>query len=179
MAGANCSRSGRFEKVESRLARIEERMEKFFGMASTAVSTNQNQTAQSSNGQTEHYLSDFDSILLDDANQIFGQQFTPLSAPVHFPMDNSGDGTVEEVHNIGGGNTYYPFLPPLTEVQPMVNHYFAHVNSIIPIFSESTISQMIQNYYNIPEQRSQSKWAAVNIILALATLLPSSRLAAY
>jgi hypothetical protein len=149
-------------------------MEKFLGMTSMAASMDQDHTAQSSNGQPEHYLPDFDSTLPGDANQIFGQQFTSLSAPIDLSMANSSGGTFEDVHDTRQINTSYPFLPPLTEVQPKVNHYVAHVNSIIPIFSEDAIAQMLQKCYSIPEQRSQYTWAAINIVLALAALLPSS-----
>lgn len=149
-------------------------MESFFRMTSTAVSTDQNQTLQYSNGQPDQYRADLDGILLDDANQIFGRQFTPLSAPIEFPMGNGYGETVENGHNIGQGVMSYPFLPPLTDVQRMVTHYFAHVNSIIPLFSEDAIVQMLQKYYTMPEEQSPSKWAAINVILALATLLPLS-----
>ncbi|RFU80369.1 fungal specific transcription factor [Trichoderma arundinaceum] len=67
----------------------------------------------------------------------------------------------------------YKRLPPLQEIQPIIDRYFTYVNPLMPLFSQITFIHMLHDYYASTRYDSQV-WAAINIVLALGTRLPAS-----
>ena len=93
------------------------------------------------------YLPDVDAISLSQVNWLSGMQD---DIPV----------------------TYTPRLPPLLEIQPAIDAYFDNVNTLLPLFSRTEFTRMVSDYYASVHPRPRVAWAAVNVVLALATRLP-------
>ncbi|KAH8887932.1 hypothetical protein GQ53DRAFT_272381 [Thozetella sp. PMI_491] len=64
-------------------------------------------------------------------------------------------------------------LPPLDEILPVIEDYFLHVNSLLPLFAQSTFMRMLHEYYYNTSRHPRAAWAAINIVLALGTRLPT------
>ncbi|KAH8684112.1 fungal-specific transcription factor domain-containing protein [Ilyonectria robusta] len=63
-------------------------------------------------------------------------------------------------------------LPPLDEILPTIDHYFAAFNQIIPLFHQNTFMKMLHSWYNDPTPRDRGAWAAVQIVMALGYRMP-------
>lgn len=149
-----------------RLARIEERLEQLFATTATASAVDQSYDQQ---------LVDLNNILVDDAGQILGQSYSPWHQPEGLLSANTSNAPVPSGSEIDVTlSESYPRLPPLREIQPAIDYYFEHVNSLIPLFSQSGFVRMLQAYYASTCQCPRAAWAAVNIVLALATRLPAT-----
>lgn len=60
-------------------------------------------------------------------------------------------------------------LPPLHETLPIVETYFANVNSAMPLFHEGKFMTMLWGWYSESKGRqTSSDWAAINVVLALS-----------
>ncbi|KAK6074868.1 fungal specific transcription factor [Seiridium cupressi] len=58
-------------------------------------------------------------------------------------------------------------LPPYMDVLPVVEHYLATFNSILPLFHPGTLLQKVQTWYQNPHSRNPVIWALINVVLAL------------
>jgi hypothetical protein len=58
-------------------------------------------------------------------------------------------------------------LPPRQEVLSAVNKYLSTLNSVLPLFHPQNLINSINRWYDKPEPRETSIWAAINVILAL------------
>jgi hypothetical protein len=113
--------------------------------------------------------------LLEDPSQILGNLHAGMAHPRELL---ASDGLFASGLNTGElqmtqSNSYIP-LPPPSEIQPAIDHYFSHVNSLLPLFSQESFSRMLQEYYLGTSEYPLAIWAAVNVVLALATRLPTS-----
>ncbi|KAK9250350.1 fungal-specific transcription factor domain-containing protein [Lipomyces tetrasporus] len=165
--------TNRIEDVESRLARVEHQLGLVFAAPSAApVQAGDDQHKAAPAQDPDQFLSDFDYTALNEANQILGQ---PQSDMV--PLGNAFTSKLPALDaDIASGlvGDPYPCLPPLAEIQPAIADYFVHVNSLIPLFSEAAFMRMLQEYYASTCRQPRAAWAAVNVVLALATRVPVS-----
>ncbi|KIW18537.1 hypothetical protein PV08_02825 [Exophiala spinifera] len=169
----------RIDNVESRLNQMELRMDQFIkGMSSKDTSTaayQHHEPPQVSLPEEYHpdqYILDFDHINLDQVNQLLSQQQSSLPPSSEQIISSDYDLAADEPVPIVDSS--YPSLPPLTTIQPAIEVYFAHQNSLIPLFSQSTFLRMLQDYYSFNSRYPRTAWAAINVVLALAARLPAS-----
>lgn len=104
----------------------------------------------------------------DDVNQILGQTNSNIGRPRSLVMSQVSTSGIEGTDIIGDS---YPHLPPLGEIWPIIEDYFTHINSLIPLFSRATFTRMLHDYYNSACQNPRKTWAAINVVLALGTCL--------
>jgi hypothetical protein len=64
-------------------------------------------------------------------------------------------------------------LPPGNEILPIVNRYFTHINTLIPLFSQPAFMRMLLEWYSNPASRERAAWACINIVLALGSRYPA------
>lgn len=57
-------------------------------------------------------------------------------------------------------------LPPLSEILPVIDHYFNSYNTITPLFHKQTFMSMLNNWYSRPSTRDRVIWSAVQIVMA-------------
>ncbi|KAJ3546382.1 hypothetical protein NM208_g2025 [Fusarium decemcellulare] len=61
-------------------------------------------------------------------------------------------------------------LPPLQQALPMVHSFLNNFNSVLPLFHADTLLGLVGECYALsPPQRDPVVWAAINVVLALAT----------
>lgn len=178
-------RTSRIGGVESRLARIEEQMGQVLAAASSTNFPNGTPIPPTLNGShqlplppPDEYLPDFDRIILDDVNQLLTQQYAISSQAIDpQTLDNvyalNADKVPVDTDDVAV-NSVYPSLPPLLDIQPAIDDYFTHVNSLIPLFSQTEFNRILQSYYSSTCRYPRVAWAAINVVLALATRLPAS-----
>lgn len=125
--------------------------------------------------ELDRYLTDFDDMLLDDPGRMRGylDAGRPQAETLLITDATDGPGLQEDESRMPASNSH-PRLPPLTQIQPAIDHYFSHVNSLLPLFSQDTFMNMLENYYAGTCQDPQIAWAAVNVVLALSMSLPKS-----
>ena len=169
----------RIDNVESRLNQMEERMDQFMeGMSSNDTSTAANQyhgppqVTLPEEYHPDQYIPDFDYINLDEVNQLLPQQQSNLPPSSEKTTSSYHDLITDETVPIV--NSSYPGLPPLATIQPAIEDYFSHQNSLIPLFSQSSFLRMVQDYYSFNCRHPRTAWAAINVVLALATRLSAS-----
>jgi hypothetical protein len=109
----------------------------------------------------------------EDVDQILSRAYMSFGQLV------GPDTSEAPVSNMKGHNMFmresYPRLPPLKEIQPLVESYFVHVNSFMPLFSQVRFTRMLHDYYaSNCQQNPRAAWAAINIVLALGIRLPVS-----
>ncbi|KAJ8100805.1 hypothetical protein POJ06DRAFT_281740 [Lipomyces tetrasporus] len=160
---APTARTNRIEDVESRLARVEHQLGLVFAAPSAApVQAGDDQHKAAPAQDPDQFLSDFDYTALNEANQILGQ---PQSDMV--PLGNAFTSKLPALDaDIASGlvGDPYPCLPPLAEIQPAIADYFVH----------AAFMRMLQEYYASTCRQPRAAWAAVNVVLALATRVPVS-----
>ncbi|KAI0429517.1 fungal-specific transcription factor domain-containing protein [Xylaria sp. FL1042] len=62
-----------------------------------------------------------------------------------------------------------PFhLPPYRQVLPIIEHYLATFNVVLPLFAPATLLSTVQSWYRDPNSRDPVVWAVINVVLALA-----------
>lgn len=64
-------------------------------------------------------------------------------------------------------------LPPLEEILPVIDHYFATYNTLIPLFDQPTFMRMLQGWYTQRAPRDRATWAAIQMVLAIGYRTPS------
>lgn len=108
----------------------------------------------------------------DQGDQISNQpDFTPTEAIAVGTSDLWKDNDSNVPKSDTTTNDQYPYLPPLSDIQPAVNHYFTHINTLMPLFSQPTFNAVLQEYY-IRKCETRLTWAAINIVLALSAQIP-------
>ncbi|KAJ0164597.1 putative transcriptional regulatory protein [Colletotrichum tanaceti] len=60
-----------------------------------------------------------------------------------------------------------PKLPPPEDIMPVIDEFFGRYNSIMPLFDQETFMRMLSDWYSPCSQRSPAVWAAINIAIAL------------
>lgn len=58
-------------------------------------------------------------------------------------------------------------LPPRQEVLSAANKYLDTLNSVLPLFHPQNLMNSINRWYDNPESRETSTWAATNVVVAL------------
>lgn len=72
-----------------------------------------------------------------------------------------------ETHNTTGS---FMILPPLQQALPMIEKFLNNLNSVLPLFHASTFLRLVgECYSSTPRQRDPVAWAAINVVLALAS----------
>jgi hypothetical protein len=61
-----------------------------------------------------------------------------------------------------------PSLPPLQEALPVIEHYLATFNSVLPLFHPPTLLQTVRTWYQAPHSSDAVSWGVINVVLALA-----------
>ncbi|RYP11845.1 hypothetical protein DL765_007562 [Monosporascus sp. GIB2] len=56
--------------------------------------------------------------------------------------------------------------PPLLDVLPIVDSYFRHFNTAVPLFHQPSFMKMLNEFYACPSRKLGVEWAAINIVLA-------------
>ncbi|KAL7905184.1 fungal-specific transcription factor [Trichoderma velutinum] len=161
----------RIESIESRLARMEERIEQIIGATAAATTQSRETSFQATTALSPfpvpNQFPDQPPIHLDsEFNGILSQ----LSSVTH-PIDL---GASETLTSDKRWNNSYPHLPPFEEIQPIIENYFTHINSLMPLFSQTAFLCKLHDYYAAECQNPRKTWAAINIVLALGTRLPTS-----
>lgn len=107
-----------------------------------------------------------------------GYSYAPSQPPLDLPWLMEEQVTETISTDLGASDAVnrepYPRLPPLEEIEPLVESYFTNVNAFIPLFSRPAFTRMLDEYYTFTCRRPRITWAAVNVVLALATRLPAS-----
>lgn len=80
------------------------------------------------------------------------------------PSDSS---TIGE-QDVSSSSSETLHLPPLDELVRAVQTFSENCNWSLPLFHIPTLLRMIHGWYSMPHQRSPVKWAAINVVLALA-----------
>lgn len=81
---------------------------------------------------------------------------------------NSNAHTPSEVSIQGGSeNRHVLDMPPLFDILPVVDSYFRHFNTALPLFNHSSFTKMLNRFYSNPAAGSKVEWAAINVVLAL------------
>ncbi|KAF4469139.1 fungal transcription factor regulatory middle homology region [Fusarium albosuccineum] len=76
------------------------------------------------------------------------------------------DGPASDQNDAIGSMT----LPPLQQALPMVHAFLNNFNSVLPLFHADTLLRLVGECYALsPPQRDPVVWAAINVVLALAT----------
>ncbi|RYP48610.1 hypothetical protein DL768_005530 [Monosporascus sp. mg162] len=57
-------------------------------------------------------------------------------------------------------------IPPLLEVLPIVDSYFRHFNTAVPLYHQPSFMNMLNEFYACPSRKLGVEWAAINIVLA-------------
>ncbi|VUC36867.1 unnamed protein product [Clonostachys rosea] len=139
----------RIELLESRLDAIEARME------------NKSQPGLQSQPGIQSPLSSWDrESRSNDGGYEFNE--SPSFPPGGTLARTTGESSVvlhrESEHS----------LPPLSEILPDVESYFANFNKAMPLFHQPDFMIMLERWYNQPSGRDEATWAAVNVVLALS-----------
>lgn len=144
--------------LEDRLARIESQLGQVVAVASAAVTAGSRNTPPAHTHPSPAGAAATPNYLSSDDLGAFLQGLSP--AP-----------DWEFEHPVAQHQ-----LPPLDEILPMIDSYFMHFNSIIPLFQQPAFMRMLHDYYHSPSAAAADSrhavWAAVNIVLALAYRMP-------
>jgi hypothetical protein len=86
-----------------------------------------------------------------------------------FPADDSTYASEEYIVippeiNSGGNDKE---LPPRQEVLSAVDKFLGTLNTVLPLFHPQSLINSINWWYDNPESRETSTWAAINVVLAL------------
>ncbi|RYP33593.1 hypothetical protein DL767_004708 [Monosporascus sp. MG133] len=57
-------------------------------------------------------------------------------------------------------------IPPLLDVLPIVDSYFRHFNTAVPLYHQPSFMKMLNEFYACPSKKLGVEWAAINIVLA-------------
>ncbi|RYO97970.1 hypothetical protein DL764_007231 [Monosporascus ibericus] len=57
-------------------------------------------------------------------------------------------------------------IPPLLDVLPIVDSYFRHFNTAVPLYHQPSFMKMLNEFYACPSRKLGVEWAAINIVLA-------------
>ncbi len=165
------------ERVEMRLARIEDRIEHAIAAAATAAAPSQPQnpsfsTTMMPSSTPDQLLTDIDYMTPDDISRLFNDAYSNISESTGLAVSEATSLHTKGVDS--PATNQHPRLPPLKEIQPVIEHYFAHINSLVPLFSRASFIQLLHDYYTSRCPHPRVAWAAVNVVLALGSRLPVS-----
>ncbi|RYP77888.1 hypothetical protein DL770_007010 [Monosporascus sp. CRB-9-2] len=57
-------------------------------------------------------------------------------------------------------------IPPLLDILPIVDSYFRHFNTAVPLYHQPSFMKMLNEFYACPSRKLGVEWAAINIVLA-------------
>ncbi|KAL3607654.1 hypothetical protein FPOAC2_02641 [Fusarium poae] len=149
----------RSEGLEARLKRIEEHLELVLNAAKDAQSAKPptwSPQSHSSIGNSSEPITNKGGIDEDLAKVgVYSWKFDPVRPVVYEgPQPNSLD------------------LPPLEEVLPIANHYFATFNTVIPLFQQPEFMKLLRSWYNQPNTRDRARWAVIQCVMAIGYRTP-------
>ncbi|KAK4176538.1 fungal-specific transcription factor domain-containing protein [Triangularia setosa] len=159
----------KIQGLESRLARIEEQLQQVLSVASAALASANRipeprvLTLGTSSGEE----SDFDNCIRVCNTLPFPGPETDTSGP-------SASSTATSSPSESIIRSASPNLPPLEEILPIINTYFTQINNATPLFSQSDFMRLLHEWYTHPARRTRAVWAAVNIVLALGSWIPTT-----
>lgn len=164
----------RIESIESRLAHMEGRIEQAIAAATTAVAINQFRdkpllmaTAPSSFPMPTQLLPEIPLVHIDNEFSRILSQPLSMAQPIDLAASEIPVPGIERTDS-------YPRIPPFEEIQPIIENYFTHINSLMPLFSWTSFNHKLHSYYASECENPRKTWAAINIVLGLATRLPNS-----
>ncbi|KAH7305833.1 fungal-specific transcription factor domain-containing protein [Stachybotrys elegans] len=135
------------QPLGARVERIERQLE---GFLNSSASNHSHGNAAATN----HSTGGESSLNSDNLGSDHGSQFHEISLIVPEPIPDA-----------------LP-LPPRDAITPLIDHYFDHRNSAIPIFHRPTFMRMLNDWYQRPTDRDRSTWAAIQITMALGLNTP-------
>ncbi|KAK6444531.1 hypothetical protein FP744_10000779 [Trichoderma asperellum] len=164
--------TSRIESVESRLAHIEERIGQVIAATTMAPVTSQSQDAPlmstpSSFPILPQFLPEMPLVHTDSQVNCILSRPSSMDQPVDLAASGIPASDLRWTHS-------YPCIPPFEEIQPIIENYFTHMNSLMPLFSRTSFTHRLQSYYAFECENPRKTWAAINIVLALGTRLPTS-----
>lgn len=59
-------------------------------------------------------------------------------------------------------------LPPSRVVHLLVDSFLSTLNSVLPLYNDSTLIETVKLWYSTPSQRTRTAWASINVVMALA-----------
>ncbi|KAK6216826.1 fungal specific transcription factor [Colletotrichum tabaci] len=147
------------EELESRLARIEEQLqraldanERLSSQAPPPLSAISNTTelpaSSRASGSPGNLENPGNGNLPEDTD--FNNAFSCSASPSEWVVEPER-----------------PKLPPLEDIMPVIDEFFSRYNSIMPLFDQETFMRMLSDWYSPCSQRSPAVWAAINIAIAL------------
>ncbi|KAI1392649.1 fungal-specific transcription factor domain-containing protein [Hypoxylon trugodes] len=111
-------------------------------------------------------LEDQLSTVLEKVDKLEKQSGSEQNTPNSTPRHASEEDTM--VANWASSLPPILELPPLQEVLPIVEHYLATFNTIMPLFHSETLLQKIKDWYENSHVRDTVTWAMINVVLALS-----------
>ncbi|KPM43826.1 hypothetical protein AK830_g2784 [Neonectria ditissima] len=140
---ASGSSAGRFEDIEGRLRAIEAQLWRNTSINQSAMDT-------------------------DDDDQYVGASFGAHS-PTPSSVDTPASLQPRKLLQLAESTEEEELpLPPRHEVDPLVDYYFEDFNQAMPIFHQEDFLAMVEDWYEIPSQRDQASWSAINVVIALS-----------
>ncbi|KAL6903850.1 fungal-specific transcription factor [Trichoderma evansii] len=162
------------ENIESRLIHIENLMEQVIAAITTAPAASQSQegplvmaTAPPSFPLLPQFLPDVPPIHTDNEFNPILSQPSSMTRPIDLAAWEVPASDIRWTDS-------YPCIPPFEEIHPIIENYFTHINSLMPLFSRMSFFQKLHSYYASECENPRKTWAAINIVLALGTRLPIS-----
>jgi hypothetical protein len=58
-------------------------------------------------------------------------------------------------------------LPPLQEILPVIEAYFKDFNNVIPLFHQSSLMKMMNDFYSGATKAPKVVWAVINTVLGI------------
>ncbi|KAK4165571.1 fungal-specific transcription factor domain-containing protein [Cladorrhinum sp. PSN259] len=169
--------------LESRLARIEEQLQQVLNVASAAIITARaNSSKTNTNVPIDPALTAITSTPTVENITSWLQSSTASSCSSSLSFDDSPPATessnsttvIRTSSSSSSSNQQSKQLPPIETILPTMDHYFTQINRVIPLFSQPQVTRLLNEWYTYPSRRTNAAWAAVNIILALGSRLPTT-----
>ncbi|KAK4205555.1 fungal-specific transcription factor domain-containing protein [Triangularia verruculosa] len=170
---ANSQQAAKIQGLESRLSRIEEQLQQVLSVATAALASANRIPAPSGTRALTMGTSSWEDSDLDNC--------IPVRDTLPFPASSTTDTSGPSASSTATSSpsesiirSASPNLPPLAEILPIINTYFSQINNAIPLFSQSEFMRMLHEWYTYPARRTRAVWAAVNIVLALGSWIPTT-----
>ncbi len=158
----------RIDQVEARLARIEEQLQQVLAVATAALNNNGRATEvadapQKNRASLEDSTRPTTRISSTEVRAFRSQQ-PAMTSRLELRPTPDQDEKVPNPHRLS--------LPPLDEILPAIEDFFDYVNVHVPLFSRDSFMRMLDGWYTMTTPNHRAEWAAINIVLAMASRLP-------
>ncbi|KAK4222790.1 apoptosis-inducing factor 1 [Podospora fimiseda] len=161
----NTASQEKISSLETRLVRIEQQLQQVLHVASAAMMANKKNNPNTM--PIDPALTTTEPSSLEDITTWLNQVSTTSPSA-------TSSSSIESNSTIIRSLPPTHKLPPIESILPIIDHFFTHINPLIPLFTQSTMTRLLNEWYTFPSRRNNATWAAINIILALSTRLPAS-----